>query len=161
MTEFLNFDKINNNEIINRTNNIVESFHHRLNSTVEIPHPRISILIEKFKFISIDFYKNYVSKLFQGKKNRDFKQNVYRDIYNFLEKFLIKYDKNINIKLLTQDEGETKNLFETITNNILSELYNIKFSEYENEQKDVEEGEEENDKNEYKNEQILNDLEEN
>ena len=63
------------------------------------------------------------------KKNKDFKQNIYKDIYNFLKNFLKKYDKNINIKLLTQDEGETTNLFETTTNNVLSELYNIQFLE--------------------------------
>ena len=60
------------------------------------------------RYISIDFYKNYVSKLFQDKENKDFKQNIYKDIYNFLENFLKKYDKNINIKLLTQDEGKQK-----------------------------------------------------
>ena len=52
----LEFDNINNGEIMNRTNNIVESFHHKLNSSIWIPHPRISI-IEKLTEISINYYK--------------------------------------------------------------------------------------------------------
>lgn len=47
---------------MNRTNNIVESFHHKLNSSIGIPHPRISILIEKLTEISINYYKAYVNK---------------------------------------------------------------------------------------------------
>ena len=128
-SDFLNCDQINKGEIINRTNNIIELFHHRLNSIIEYAHPRISILIEKLKFISIDYYKSYVSKFFKENNNIQSKQNIYMDIYNFLEKFMKKYNKNININILTQDEGETKNLFENICNKILSELYNIKFED--------------------------------
>ena len=128
-SDFLNFDQLNNGEIMNRTNNIIESFHHRLNSIIEYAHPRISILIEKLKFISIEYYKSYVSKFFEENNNSQNKQNIYMDMYNFLEKFMKKYNKNININILTQDEGETKNLLDNICNKILSELYNIKFED--------------------------------
>ena len=41
-SEFLDFEQLSNGEIINRTNNIVECFNHKLNSIVEYPHPRLS-----------------------------------------------------------------------------------------------------------------------
>ena len=156
-SEFLDFDQISNGEIINRTNNIVESFNHKLNSIVEYPHPRISVLVEKLKLISQDYYKCYIKKLFSNKINRTFTQNIYQDIYNFLEKFLKKYEKNISIKLLNQDDGDTKNIFENISNNILSELYNIDFNDKGNESKDEDNIEVKN----YDLEQNCNDLEEN
>lgn len=93
---------------MNRTNNIVESFHHKLNSSIGIPHPRISILIEKLTEISINYYKAYVNKLFDKENIITGKHNIYMDIFEFLKKFLLKYDYNINIKLLLQDAGETK-----------------------------------------------------
>ena len=35
--------------VLNRTNNLVESYHHKLNNVIEYNHPRLSILIEKNK----------------------------------------------------------------------------------------------------------------
>ena len=55
-SNFLNFDIIPNGEIYNRTNNYVESFHNKLNTTINIPHPRVSILVEKLINFSIHYY---------------------------------------------------------------------------------------------------------
>ena len=41
------FDLITKGDITNRTNNFAESFHNKLNSVIELPHPLISILVEK------------------------------------------------------------------------------------------------------------------
>lgn len=81
------------------------------------------------------------------------------NIYNFLE-FMKKYNKNMNINILCQDEGETKNLLENICNKIISELYKIKFEEDKIDSNDDEE-EELAVKNAKKsnNDNILNDLE--
>ena len=128
-SEFLNFDVLSNGEISNRTNNIVESFHHKLNAHIEYPHPKISILIEKLKFFSIDYYRAYVGKMFETKNVKIFTQNIYNDIFNYLKKFLIKYDYNIDIKLLLQDTGETKKELDEICRKIIHELYNITINE--------------------------------
>ena len=42
-----------------------------------------------------------------------------------MKKFLNKYNNNININLLVQDIGETKDNYETITIKILKSFYNI------------------------------------
>lgn len=86
-SKFLDFDEISNGEIVNRTNNIVESFNHKLNSIVEYPHHRITVFFEKLILISQDYYKCYIKKLFNNKINKTFTQNIYLGIYNFLENF--------------------------------------------------------------------------
>jgi hypothetical protein len=89
-----------NGDIEHRTNNIIEAFHHKLNSAFGSSHPRISILVEKLIKFSIEYYHKYVEKLFKDKVNKHYVENIFNDIYNFLERFLDKYDKNININLL-------------------------------------------------------------
>ena len=84
-SKFLNFDLLSNGEISNRTNNIVESFHHKLNAHIESPHQRISILIGKLKLFSIDYYRAYVGKMFEKKNEKLSKQNIYNDIFNFIK----------------------------------------------------------------------------
>ena len=80
------------------------------------------------------------------------------DIFEFLKKFLLKYDYNINIKLLLQDTGETKKNFDDINTSLLSELYNISKNNKEKENLD---NENENDVDGSNAEKILNDLNEN
>ena len=106
--------------LIEQTNNVIESFHHKLNNAIEFNHPRFSVLVKKLTNFSIEYYHKYVSKLFDKNENKNICVNVFNDIYNFLEKFLPKYNKNININLLIQDEGETKESFENITKNVLN-----------------------------------------
>ena len=67
--------------------------------------------------------------MFETKNEKLSKQNIYNDIFNFLKKFLIKYDYNINFKLLLQDSGETKKELDEICKKILHELYNITINE--------------------------------
>ena len=106
----------------------MESFHHKLNQTIELAHPRVSILIDKLIKLSIEYYLTYVEKIFINNMNNNKSINIYKDIWNFLIDFMKKYDRNINIKLLLQDQGKTRNSFEDITNNILTELFNYNIS---------------------------------
>ena len=124
-SNFLQFDEICDGEIINRTNNICETFHHKINSSIEYPHPKLAILLEKLKIIIVNYYRLFINKLFNKEKNVNNSINLFTDIKNFLEKFLKKYDNNITIKLIVQEEGNLKNLFESISMNILKELYNF------------------------------------
>ena len=118
-SNFLKFDLINNGEIINRTNNYFESFHHKLNQTIGMSYPRISILTEELIDLSIEYYISYVEKIFENNLNNKENISIYNDILNFLRKFFVKYDKNIDVKLLLQDSGETRKNFEDITNDIV------------------------------------------
>ena len=82
---------------------MIEAFHHKLNNAIEFNHPRISVLIEKLTNFSVEYYQKYVSKLFDNSEDKKNCSNVFNDIYNFLEKFVRKHNKNININLLIQD----------------------------------------------------------
>ena len=123
-SNFLNFDLISNGDITNRTNNFVESFHHKLNSVIEMSHPRISILVEKLIQLSKEYYYKYVNKIFNNDNKNIPAANIYNDIWNFLDKFLKQYKYNINFNLLLQDLGNNPSL-EEITKKVLTELYNI------------------------------------
>ena len=92
----------------------MESYHHKLNNVIEYNHPRLSILMEKLKVFSIQYYNKYISKIFKEKGENSSNSNVFNDIFNFLKKFLKKYNNNINLNLLIQDIGEIKNNYEII-----------------------------------------------
>lgn len=124
-SNFLNFDEICDGEIYNRTNYICESFNHKINIAVGYPHSKLGVLIEKLKEITINYYQSYINKLFNNNLNQINSINLFNDIKNFLEKFLKKYNNNISINLIIQEEGELKIDFESITLNVLKELYNF------------------------------------
>jgi hypothetical protein len=128
---FLNFEILSNGIIYNRTNNLVEAFHHKLNNAVGYCHPKLSIVIEKLKILSVQYYHKYVSKLFIEDDDKNNSANIFFDIYNFLTKFLKKTNRNINLNLLLQDTGETKNNLEDITNKIIKPFYNYNINEIE------------------------------
>ena len=82
-------------------------------------------MIEKLKEITINYYQSYINKLFNNNLNQINSINLFNDIKNFLEKFLKKYNNNISINLIIQEEEELKIDFESITLNVLKELYNF------------------------------------
>ena len=82
-------------------------------------------MIEKLKEITINYYQSYINKLFNNNLKQINSINLFNDIKNFLEKFLKKYNNNISINLIIQEEGELKIDFESITLNVLKELYNF------------------------------------
>ena len=62
-------ENLEQKEIDERTDNICEIFHNNLNKLVNVPHPKISFLIEKLKdYIKSQFDKQleYIIK-YQGK----------------------------------------------------------------------------------------------
>jgi hypothetical protein len=73
----LNFHNYSNNDIIYRENNYVESFHHKLNYFLRTIHPRISILVEKLTDFSIEYYRNYVNKLFAQNASDKAQLNIF------------------------------------------------------------------------------------
>ena len=83
----MDFDILSNGDILNRTNNVVESFHNKINKAIEFNYPRMSVLVEKLSIFSVDYYHKYVSKLFNEDEDKNNNANVFNDIINFLEKF--------------------------------------------------------------------------
>ena len=78
-SSFLEFDQICDWEIYNRTNNICESFNHKINSTNGYPHPKLAILIEKLKEITVNYYQSYINKFFKEDKNVNNSINLFND----------------------------------------------------------------------------------
>ena len=66
-SKFLEFDILPNGNIYNRINNLIKSFHHKLNNVIEYNHPRISILLDKLKdfqfIIIINMLVNFLMNL--------------------------------------------------------------------------------------------------
>ena len=56
ISNLINFDKIATGDIINRTKDYYESFRNKLNNSIELSYPRLSILIEKLIQNSIENY---------------------------------------------------------------------------------------------------------
>lgn len=136
ISKFLDFEVLSDGTINNRTNNMVEAVHHKINNAIGYSHPKLSVIIDKLKIFSIQYYHKYINKLFTKDNDKQNSTNIFNDIYNFLSKFLNKYKKNIDFKLLLQDEGETKKKIDVICNRILKSLYNYNVTEDE-ENKDL------------------------
>ena len=76
-SNFLDFDIISNWEIYNPTNNnYVEAFHNKLNISIEMPHPRVSILVGKLIEFSIEYYYSYIQKMFIDKNSKNNSVNI-------------------------------------------------------------------------------------
>ena len=109
-SQFLDFEVLSDGTINNRTDNIVEAFHHKINNAIGYIHPKLSLIIDKLKLFSILYYHKYINKLFTKDIDKLNNTNIFNDIYNFLSRFLNNIKKNIDFKLLLQDEGETKKI---------------------------------------------------
>ena len=57
-------------EYSNRTNNYSESFHHVLNQTLKVYHPKLSYLIEKYKKILINTYNKIKESIVNINENK-------------------------------------------------------------------------------------------
>ena len=67
--ELFNFTKLSNKIIEKRTNNICESFHHKLNKKISHYHPKISFLVQGLKNITKEYYNDYIKSLSNIKKS--------------------------------------------------------------------------------------------
>ena len=84
-TELFNYIELDNEKIISRTNNIVESFHHKLNHQVSHFHPKCSYLIEESKKITKSYYDIFITNLsIINKNNKNYKYLSY-DTINFIK----------------------------------------------------------------------------
>ena len=87
--ELFNFTNLDNNMIKNRTNNICESFHHKLNKKISHYHPKMSFLVNGLKNITKEYYKEYIKTLsIVNKKKEETRNYIAEDIFEFVKKFV-------------------------------------------------------------------------
>ena len=97
---FLNFEECNNNDILERTDNVCENFHNRLNNLIQNPHPKISFLLDKLKAITKTQFDKLVNSLLLNADNNEKEFSVYEDVFNFIKKLKEKYDTKISFDLI-------------------------------------------------------------
>ena len=119
-----NFTELNNNTIRNRTNNICESFHRKLNYEISHFHPKISFLIAHLKKITKKYYEDYINLIISNSNIKKSNEENYisSDIIKFMKKFIYTHKENINIDSLNQYIVSEKNNFSELMISILNIL---------------------------------------
>ena len=146
-------------EYSNRTNNYLESFHHVLNQTLKVYHPKLSYLIEKYKKFLINTYNKIKESIVNINENKIEKFSIINDIYKFIDQYNEKYKTTINIHNIIQNEGGDES---EIINKVCNYLLTL-FYDYEEEDEDLENENSKNDEdiiienNKNKNEIDIND----
>ena len=65
---YINYTEISEEEYLFRTNNYLENFHHLLNASIEVYHPKVSYLIYKYKEYLIMIYQKVKESLVKDTK---------------------------------------------------------------------------------------------
>ena len=134
--EIFNFTNINNHRIENRTNNICESFHHKLNKKISHYHPKLSFLVDGLKKVTKEYYDEYIKILSKVRKDAIPQNYIANDIFKFIKYFVTKSKENFDIDSLNQylsNEGENfyKIIYQIIdvvsdsSDNVLDSIKNI------------------------------------
>ena len=120
--EIFNFSNINDNTIKNRTNNICESFHNKINHKVGHYHPKLSYLVNQLKIITKEYYDKYIDNLSEI-KNEKIKENfIANDIYEFIKKFVDKHNEIFNLDNLIQYLKEDSDNFYKLNISLLENV---------------------------------------
>ena len=122
---FLDFERCDQAEIVERTDNICELFHKNLNDKIDIRHPKISYLIEKLKEFTTEQFEKLVENMVLGNMFIEKSFNVYDDIFNFLKKIKQKYDKKLSIEFLNNLEEEEKKDLKELSIRIIKKVLNV------------------------------------
>ena len=124
-----NFTNTTNEIIINRTNNICETFHSKINRNISHYHPKMSYLVDELKNITKSYYDDYIKNLSILKKEKEPFNYIANDIFKFIKKFVYINKENININTIVQNlnkDGESfYHLIISILENIVDCDYNI------------------------------------
>ena len=101
---YLNYAELTENEYLNRTNNYLEYFNHILNISIEVYHPKLSFLIEKYKMLILSLYNKIKESIIKDKGIKKEKFSIFNDIYEYLNNYNNKYLTKINIHTIIQGE---------------------------------------------------------
>ena len=171
--DIFNFSETSNKIIENRTNNICESFHSKLNRKISHFHPKMSYLVNELKIITKEYYDDYICSLSKLKKNKESTNYIAKDIFEFIKKFVNVSKENFDLDSLIQNVGnDGKNFYNLIieimekvsdeSENVIESLKSIfiknnilKFNEIEKEEnEDIEKGEEEEEEEDKEDEKV-------
>lgn len=100
--ELFNFTYVNNEIIENRTNNICECFHSKLNRKIAHFHPKMSFLVNELKEITKTYYNDYIDTLSNIKIKKESKNYIANDIFKFIKKFVDNNKVNFDLDNLIQ-----------------------------------------------------------
>ena len=117
------------NEYLNRTNNYLEYFHHILNTNIEVFHPKLSFLIEKYKSVIISVYNKIKDSIIKeiGHKNEKF--SIINDIYEYLNNYNKKYSSKIDIHTIIQSDKDELKIINKISNYLVDMFFNLELDE--------------------------------
>lgn len=117
--ELFNFTKLDNDKIKISTNNVIGSFHRKLNHEIEHYHPKTSFLIEELKRITKSYYKEYINNLSEICKSENEINYLADDIVNFIKNFITINKENFHIDSLVQYLNKDTNNFTNLMISIL------------------------------------------
>ena len=133
---FLNFEKLEQVEIDERTDNQCEIFHRKLNQLINKPHPKVSKSVEKLKEYSIERINLLAENLILNTENNKKEINIYKDIFKFVKTIKEKYNKVLSLDLLNSLEKEEKEKVKDISISIIKEIMNVELDDKLNENSD-------------------------
>ena len=126
---FLNFENCDRNDIIERTDNICEIFHNKLNNLVGNPHPKISFLIEKIKDLTKNQFNKLLDSVLLNNDNTETTFSVFNDIYNFIKKVKDKFNIKLSFDLIKKlEENENKDFYD-LSLKIIQKVLNIELDD--------------------------------
>lgn len=124
-----NFTNTSNEIIINRTNNLCETFHSKINRKISHYHPKMSYLVDELKNITKLYYDDYIKNLSIIKKEKWNFNYIANDIFKFIKNFVHINKENIDLNSIVQNlnkDGENfYHLIISILENVFDSDYNI------------------------------------
>mgnify|MGYP003571405687 CR=1 FL=1 len=89
-TKIMSFESLSNEDIIFRTDNLIDNFHRKLNSFIDCHKPKISYFVYKYKNLIINMYKFYIESLIDINREQRDKFSISEDIIEFLKNLKIE-----------------------------------------------------------------------
>ena len=126
---FLNFEECNKNDILERTDNVCENFHNRLNNLIQNPHPKISYLLDKLKLLTKIQFDKLVNSFLLNVDNIEKDFSVYEDVVNFLKTLKEKYNTKISFDFIKNLENNEEKNLKDISLKIIEKVLNVNINE--------------------------------
>ena len=115
--KFLDFEFSNKETNRDRTNNVCENYHRNLKNIINSYHPKISYYVDKIKDYTISSFNHSKLELANINKNEKTCNNLYYDIYKFVNKIYKKYKIPFSIKFWNRlEKSETYEIFFSLNN---------------------------------------------
>ena len=120
--DIFNFSETSNKIIENRTNNICESFHSKLNRKISHFHPKMSYLVNELKILTKEYYDEYICSLSKIKNKKESPNYIAKDIFEFIKKFVNVSKENFDLDSLIQNVGNDGNNFYNLIIEIMEKV---------------------------------------